>query len=453
MKLRFYILLILGFLFINGCSGEQPASLSSGTSSSSSSIFIPPSPFPWDWNGIIGTGQSLGVGGQAPVKTTNQRYGNLKLSLGNGTVPPWNSDLASLSMVPLVEPIRPLATGYPSPYPRNIYGETFHTAMADQISTLMQNQLGSNFITVHTVVGEAGQGYSAIKKGAVDTGTTGRAYSASIFETEAITKIARKAGKTFGISAIVITHGETDSGSSMYGTYLRQLWTDYNADIPKITGQTNKIIMFVNQQHAYGNTLGSRSPATLAQWKVGILYPDDIVCTGPKYQYEYTSDGVHMTAKGYDMLGEKLGQIYYKRLILKENWQPLQPTNVTRNGNTITVYFNVPVPPLRWDTSLPAPHQTQLTQWANGKGFEIFSNTSNYVISSIEIVDNSVVITSSDNLPATGLYIGYAMTSDGVAPSGHTFRSGQLCDSDPFIGSLSGEAQPNYCVSFYIEVP
>src|SRR5580700_10711089 len=36
---------------------------------------------PWDWSGIIGTGQSLSVGARGlPVLSTNQPYHNLKLS-------------------------------------------------------------------------------------------------------------------------------------------------------------------------------------------------------------------------------------------------------------------------------------------------------------------------------------------------------------------------------------
>ena len=45
-------------------------------------------------------------------------------------------------------------------------------------------------------------------------------------------------------------------------------------------------------------------------------------------------------------LGEKTGQIYYERMVLGNDWQPLQPTSVERSGNVITVNFHVPVPPL-----------------------------------------------------------------------------------------------------------
>ena len=68
----------------------------------------------WDWNGIVGTGQSLSTGTPPPILSTTQPYHNLKLSLGrrgNSAVPPWDPELPELSLVPLVEPIRPMTEG------------------------------------------------------------------------------------------------------------------------------------------------------------------------------------------------------------------------------------------------------------------------------------------------------------------------------------------------------
>ncbi len=49
---------------------------------------------PWDWVGIIGTGPSLSVA-TTPIESTTQPYDNLMLSLGDATVPSWDStDLA-----------------------------------------------------------------------------------------------------------------------------------------------------------------------------------------------------------------------------------------------------------------------------------------------------------------------------------------------------------------------
>src|SRR5262245_9890198 len=93
--------------------------------------------FAWDWTGIVGTGQSLSVGAQGtPILANQQRYGNMKLSFGGATVaPPFDATLASLTLVPLTEPLRPTATSYPSAYPANLNGESPHTAMADQLTT------------------------------------------------------------------------------------------------------------------------------------------------------------------------------------------------------------------------------------------------------------------------------------------------------------------------------
>ena len=168
-----------------------------------------------------------------PIGATTQRFHNLKLSLGNASVPPFDPANAMLSMVPLVETIRPIATGYPSPYPRNIYGESFHTAMADELSTLVMAAQSRDYITVHTVVGEAGQAITVLQKGAQDTGSTGRAYAASLFEVAAIARLAKAQGKSYGVGAIVLTHGESDTASATFEADMVKLWQSYNQDLPR----------------------------------------------------------------------------------------------------------------------------------------------------------------------------------------------------------------------------
>src|SRR5512138_1675602 len=77
--------------------------------------------FPWDWTGIIGTGQSLSTGGLGtPVLATTQPYGNLKLVLGGAAVPPFDPTIGALALMPLTEPLRIFASIYPSAYPDNL---------------------------------------------------------------------------------------------------------------------------------------------------------------------------------------------------------------------------------------------------------------------------------------------------------------------------------------------
>lgn len=404
----------------------------------------------WDWNGIIGTGQSLSVG-TTPVTSTEQPYNNLKLDLGSLTVPPWDSDSEELSLVPLVEPIRPEGTGFPRPYPGNVWGETPHSALGNQITALVRAAApDEDYVTVHTVVGESGQGIEALRKhdGPTD-GETGRAYAATLFELRAITRLAAEAGKSYGVKAIVMTHGETDSGNSTYDDDLIQLLEDYNADIAAITGQTERVPMLLSQQFAYPQGANQRPVATQIQWRLAVERPDDFVCTGPKYQYPGHGDGVHLSAEGYKQLGEKIGQVYYERIVLGNDWKPLHPTSVERDGNVITVHFHVPVPPLVWDEELPPP-----VAWENGRGFEVRRRSTKIPIQSVEIVGDSVVITC-DDLPEDEITVGYAMSSGGVQmeSASNAYRWGQLRDSDPFVASTTGAAQPNYCVHFEMPVP
>jgi lysophospholipase L1-like esterase len=404
----------------------------------------------WDWSGVIGTGQSLAVGDHGrPVKSTNQPYGNLKLSTADL---PWpiDPDDTSLTMVPLVEPVGRLASSYPSSWPKNISGETAHSTMANQISALVKADAGRDFVGVHGEVGENGQCMKFLKKNAVPSGVNGRSYEAAVIETKAITRLARAAGKTYGVGAIIITHGECDAGNAQYENELYQLWSDYNSDLPAITGQKQKIQMIVSQQ----NSCNDHSASTLAQWKIGVDHPADIVCSGPKYQYP-SAEGIHLTTDGYQQLGEKYGQIYYQRVVLGNNWQPLQPTAIERNGAVVTVHYHVPVPPMVWETTFQPPHQT-VDEWKAGKGFEVSTaEGARVAIALVAISGDAVVITCASN-PGANARVGYAMTGEKLrmtTPINGTFRWGLLRDSDLFEGAITKKAQPNYSVAFEMTAP
>lgn len=165
------------------------------------------------WNGIVGTGQSLAVGTTPLNPAVNQTdHGNLKLTVPVTLQPPFDPLDASLSMVRLEEPLRGQGSGFPRAYPGNLWGETPHGAMANQISVLVQQSLLQPHVTVHSAVGESGQGMVALRKGAIemmmDGGIVGRAYAASMFEAAAITRLAAAEETTYGVSAIVMTHGD-----------------------------------------------------------------------------------------------------------------------------------------------------------------------------------------------------------------------------------------------------
>ena len=405
---------------------------------------------PWDWSGIIGTGQSLAVGDHGrPIESTNQPYRNLKLSTADL---PWpvNPDDTNLCMVPLIEPVGRLVRGYPSSWPDNISGETPHSTMGNEISALVMAASGRDFISVHGEVGENGQCMTFLKKNAIQMGVNGRSYEAAMIEAKAITRLAKAAGKTYGVGAIIVTHGECDAGNANYENDLYQLWSDYNTDLSAITGQKQKIQMIVSQQ----NAVNDHAASTKAQWKVGNDHPADIVCSGPKYQYS-SAEGIHLTTGGYRQLGEKYGQVYYERVVLGHNWQPLQPAAIVRHGAVIAVHYHVPVPPLVWETDFQPPHQS-IAEWKAGRGFEVTAaDGAKVAIASAEISGDDVIITCASD-PGANVRVGYAMIGEKsrmTAPFNGTFRWGLLRDSDPFAGAITKKAQPNYGVAFEMPVP
>jgi lysophospholipase L1-like esterase len=438
-KTRAWLLFKMGL----ACTAFTALSVSAAGSKSGASL-------PWDWTGIIGTGQSLSVGAQGrPLISTNQPYGNLKLSTDHL---PWPVDPndSQLALIPLVEPVGRLATNYPSSWPDNMDGETPHSAMANEITALVRDHLNRDYVSVHGAVGENGQGMVYLKKDAVPKGVNGHSYTAAMIETRAITRLAKAAGKSYGVGAIIVTHGEADAGNPNYEKELRQLWADYNADLPAITGQKQKIQMIVSQQ----NSCADRSASTLAQWRIGEDYPADMVCSGPKYQYA-SSDGVHLTAEGYRLLGEKYGEVYYLRVILGQDWQPLQPSRLDREGKLITVHYHVPAPPLIWETGFATPHAS-VEEWKQGKGFEVTTSGGIKVaIASAAISGDTVVLTCASD-PGPVARVSYALLGEKnrmAAPFPGTYRWGLLRDSDACKGIGTGIAQPNYGVAFELAAP
>ncbi len=406
---------------------------------------------PWDWTGIIGTGQSLAVGEQGrPVKSTNQTMGNLKLSTGKLAWPVDSAD-PSLALVPLTEPIGRRSTNYPSAWPDNIAGETPHAAMANELSTLVRAMAGRDFVSVHSEVGENGQCMIYLKKDATKRGVNGRSFAAALIETKAISRLAKAAGKTYGVGAITLTHGECDAGNKNYEADLFQLWSDYNSDLSAITGQTQKVLLIVSQQ----NAVNDRSASTLAQWKAGADHAGEIVCSGPKYQYPYARDGVHLTTDGYQMLGEKYAQVYFQRVVLGQDWRPLEPVALERAGVVIALHYHVPTPPMLWETNFSLPHQS-VEQWKDGKGFEVTdSSGAKVAIKAVEISGDKVLITCAND-PGPGARVSYAMIAERTkmsAPYAGTGRWGLLRDSDALVGFSTQKSQPNYGVAFELTVP
>ena len=240
-----------------------------------------------------------------------------------------------------------------------------------------------------------------------------------------------------------------------------QLWTDYNADLPALTGQTaTRIPMLVSQQHSVPSGAGQTS--VRRRWRSGRSASTTRAtssASGPKYQYAYVSTPRRRPpdALDYERLGEKYGQVYYERVVLGRDWQPLQPIERQRAGNVITVRFHVPVPPLAWDDTLPvaAPDRARVGEGARLRG-AARATCRPPSTRSRSSTDDTVKITCRSDVSGLAVTVGYAFTTEGVAMTvaakRGTFRWGHLRDSDPFVGATTQMPQQNWAVSFLMAV-
>ena len=194
---------------------------------------------PWDWTGILGTGQSLSVGARAlPVVSTNQPFHNLKLSTDHL---PWPVDAndTNLALVPLVEPIGRIAPNYPVPGPKTSTAK--HRTPPWPINSPRSSKRISIAISSASTAPLAKTArHDLFAKNPVQKGLNGRSYEAAMIETKAIARLAKAAGKTFGIGAIIVTHGESDAGNNNYEKELHQLWEDYNTISPPSPAKKKK---------------------------------------------------------------------------------------------------------------------------------------------------------------------------------------------------------------------
>ncbi|HEY3668689.1 MAG TPA: hypothetical protein VGL19_21980, partial [Polyangiaceae bacterium] len=278
--------------------GADAADALSESGSSANDDPSAPKP-PFDWVGVIGTGQSLSVGVTAGFISTSQPFHNLKL-VDNGPNPKYPIAAGVGAPVwgttPLTEPIRiPVpgsGAGYTdAQYPNDILGETPHSGMANTLSTIWSARGGrGEYVTAHSVVGWSGHCLTDLNKAGGQ-----RAYPASLNEALVWTSLAANAHKSFGYGGIILTHGECDKANPQYGAGLYQLWQDYNDDLKAITGQTRDIVLLVSQQSA--ETAGATGSAVQV-WRAGVAHPHEVICTGPKYQYQYQG-GLHLPASGY----------------------------------------------------------------------------------------------------------------------------------------------------------
>ena len=252
-------------------------------------------------------------------------------------------------------------------------------------------------------------------------------------------------------------HGEADYKAGLSNSYeanLVQWQSDYQNDLAALTGTNVNVPLFTNQLDS-ANT----GEMAVAQLQAHRDHPGKINLTGPKYQYHYASDHVHLTNTSYRLRGEMFAKVIKKVTIDGTGWDPLMPTSVIGSGTSMVVSYHIPVGSLVLDT-------TNVAQRPN-YGFEFTQTGGNSVtVNSVQLINNNTQVQVGLSAVPTGTnprlrYAwGYPARTDqslvykyGEASTAN-FCGGNIRDMDASVSPASnGTSQPLYDWSVGFDEP
>lgn len=358
---------------------------------------------------ILSTGQSLATVYYAtPALSTTQPYNNLMLSPGVEGI--------STPLIPLTE----------SGQGEGGNVETISSGMANSIHAY--GNLSSPIVVgLHA---HSGTAYSGLKKGTswYNKGMT----QASVTKTY----VEDTLGGVYRPLAVTSIHGESDfSGglASNYESYLIEWQSDYENDLNALTGRSDTIPLLINQMNS-----GPTGELADAQLNAHINNPGKVILVGPKYQYHYRSDKLHMDVNTQQkQMGEMFAKVMGKVLFEGETWNPLMPSSILRSGNVIVVNYYIPYGTLAIDTTNVAERPDY--------GFEFSQTGGNSVsIDSVELIggNSQVKVTLSDTPTGTDQTLKYAWScytsGSWCAQAGDsTAVGGNIRDTDTSISPSS----------------
>lgn len=255
--------------------------------------------------------------------------------------------------------------------------------------------------------------------------------------------------KTLRFPAMMVVHGENDSGSTNYGTNMVTWNTDYRTALNSFNSDSGNVPMFHSQIDSY--TSGTKD---LEYVNDQLLYNHEAsggvtnILACPKYQYPY-ADTLHLTATSYARLGEQYAWAFWN-WIKNGVWDPVRPTSITETDtNQITCTFTGVVSQLVFDTnSVPWLNLTNFSTY----GFSYTDASSPPTITNVVIQSsNQVVLTLNGTIHSkSGRKLSYAHNATNLTAACGTSGAdgGVLRDSNTETGITTTSNLWNWAVHF-----
>lgn len=405
-------------------------------------------------NHVLSYGQSLSTGTQAdPPVSTTQPYSNLRFI---GGVRPQDNGQASFldgnpgsaatwyaSLVPLVE------TSYEW-QEFDYLGETPCAGATNMAVQLIADEEGiAHNAHAYQFLGSApGQGGLTVAQLSYGTAPYLRLVEHVTYGLTRATALS----KTYAAQVVNWMQGESDylagTTRSAWAASVATLISDANTSIKAVTGQSQDVHFIASQTSSHPSTGVATPTIALAHGDLADVNPLFHVAM-PMYQFDYAGQ-YHLTAASSRWAGAYLG-LAYKRIVIDGlTWKPLQPISFVKQGDLLTVRFNVPLGVLTFDT-------TWVTAIAN-YGFQLVDSGGNpLTIDSVAITDtDKVLITAAASIPSGAvLRYGWDYTT-ALSPGRTAGARGNLRDTqgDTIVFDPAGANKPmhNWCVIFELAV-
>jgi hypothetical protein len=210
---------------------------------------------------------------------------------------------------------------------------------------------------------------------------------------------AQELGWDFQIPAVCWMQGESDIAEypdTDYKSLFHEMYNNLNTDIKQITHQANDIRMICYQSSALtkaekyktNNFEGTESQTPEIQME--LVRDDSLIwAMGPTYPYDYLREALHIDAIGQKRIGDLAAKSALGIIRNDPCFIGLVPMETKVEGNTVSILFNVPTPPLCFDT-------IQVIK-ADHYGFNVIRQDNTDIISDVVLQGDTVVITCKES--------------------------------------------------------
>ena len=251
---------------------------------------------------------------------------------------------------------------------------------------------------------------------------------------------AQERGWEFFVPAVCWMQGESDIVDYPdydYKEYFHRMYNDLNTDIKNVTHQKDdiRIICYQSSTITKGlrykpNNFDATEPRTPTA-QMELIRDDSLIwASGPTYPYDFVNESLHIDAVGQKNIGILAAHSALGILRGKERFIGLVPLSYEVKGNDIHIKFNVPNPPLCFDTI----HVTKVDNY----GFNVVRQDGADIISNVFISQDFVVLNCSESPQKCKLR--YGINGEFLKGGRHSGSRGNLCDSQ--------SPYPNWCCLF-----